>query len=424
MIFEKIKFVLVIIFILLIQNVYGQRFFIKSYTVENGLPTRIVLDACQDAEGYMWFATYFGISKYDGFTFTNYNKENGLPDQHYKIIKYDEKGVIWASPYYSNDTIAYYKNNIWNKISPIKNIEKKFEITAFDVLYNNNKPILCLGSYNGFYIYQDNIWTHYDVSEDISKNFINKIIAKNNKFVIASRNGICIFENGKLDFSLNNKIKSHSSNVIAIDIENQNTQDEKLWILGLDWLGCINNNNFELYSQSFLLPDVTTNNNSYLKLDNRGNIFFGNSVAKYFINRTNREMIPMMISNGFSSNGASSIFIDKESNIWLSDSRGVDKVSNFYLVNYFKDNGMFENEVSAIAEMDDGRIVLGHNTGITIFKNNIFKYIPFKNNSKFNSIRVLDISKDNIGNIWFAASDLGVGKLTKNEKNTMVSDRT
>lgn len=58
----------------------------------------ILNDACQDNSGIMWFATNYGITKYDGFSFTNFNIKNGLPEQLYRKIKVDERGILWASP--------------------------------------------------------------------------------------------------------------------------------------------------------------------------------------------------------------------------------------------------------------------------------------------------------------------------------------
>lgn len=67
-------------------------------SVEDGLPSRMVLDAIQDSEGFMWFATANGLCRYDGNSFKIYNKENSsllsnsitklaLDAQHHLIIQ-------------------------------------------------------------------------------------------------------------------------------------------------------------------------------------------------------------------------------------------------------------------------------------------------------------------------------------------------
>jgi ligand-binding sensor domain-containing protein len=87
----------------------GQQYFIKSYATQSGLHTRIISDACQDKDGVMWFATYLGISKYDGFAFQNYDTLSGLPAQHYRKIECDVKGIIWAIPYATTGKNCLFK---------------------------------------------------------------------------------------------------------------------------------------------------------------------------------------------------------------------------------------------------------------------------------------------------------------------------
>ena len=99
------------------QNVFSQQYFVKSYTSEDGLPTRIVTDVCQDKTGYMWFTTNLGVSKYDGFGFTNYDTASGLPNQQYRKIVCDQRGVIWAVPYFTHGKLVFLKDNKWENIN-------------------------------------------------------------------------------------------------------------------------------------------------------------------------------------------------------------------------------------------------------------------------------------------------------------------
>jgi hypothetical protein len=42
-------------------------------SVEDGLASRDILCAAQDAQGFMWFATSKGLQRYDGYHFTNFS---------------------------------------------------------------------------------------------------------------------------------------------------------------------------------------------------------------------------------------------------------------------------------------------------------------------------------------------------------------
>src|SRR5437762_14217804 len=56
----------------------GQQPIFKTYTVGDGLVNNSVRRIFQDSKGFLWIATWEGLSKYDGNRFTNFTETNGL----------------------------------------------------------------------------------------------------------------------------------------------------------------------------------------------------------------------------------------------------------------------------------------------------------------------------------------------------------
>ena len=51
----------------------------KHITSANGLPQNYVRSVIQDSRGFMWFTTFDGIVRYDGYSFKTYRRyDNGL----------------------------------------------------------------------------------------------------------------------------------------------------------------------------------------------------------------------------------------------------------------------------------------------------------------------------------------------------------
>lgn len=329
------------------NNSFGQQYYIKSYGIENGLSTRIITGACQDKNGYMWFSTYFGISKYDGSSFTNFDTINGLHNQHYRRIKCDKKGIIWAVPYVNTEKIVCLINNKWSFITPPTSRKPDFYVTSFDILYTrDDNPILCLGSYNGIDVYQNNKWEHFTISDEKLKNRVYSVKQKNGSFYISTDRGICVLTNNKLSWTLNNNINKYEEAILAINFENPDTPSEKLWVLKNNSLSFLMNNRLTVVENSFYLENIDIINYTFLEIRKSGDIIFGNNYSKYLFNPKKNECIPLKAINGFSSNGASSVYIDKEENIWVTDSRGIDKITDISLVNYYKSSGMPDEEVT------------------------------------------------------------------------------
>jgi ligand-binding sensor domain-containing protein/anti-sigma regulatory factor (Ser/Thr protein kinase) len=75
---------------------YCQELSYKQFTVKDGLPGSIVYHSLQDKNGFIWFATSQGVSRFDGNTFTNFTKEEGLPDNDILKLYLDKYNNIWC----------------------------------------------------------------------------------------------------------------------------------------------------------------------------------------------------------------------------------------------------------------------------------------------------------------------------------------
>jgi signal transduction histidine kinase/DNA-binding response OmpR family regulator/ligand-binding sensor domain-containing protein len=74
----------------------GYLFNTKKLTVKDGLAHQEVYDVYQDSRGFMWMATRSGLSRYDGYKFTNFTKEqNGLTNNTLHAVAEDDAGNLW-----------------------------------------------------------------------------------------------------------------------------------------------------------------------------------------------------------------------------------------------------------------------------------------------------------------------------------------
>lgn len=72
----------------------------EHLTVEDGLPHATVLGVLQDRQGFMWFSTADGLSRYDGREFKNFqhdhNNPNSLSNNNTFALLESSDGVIWV----------------------------------------------------------------------------------------------------------------------------------------------------------------------------------------------------------------------------------------------------------------------------------------------------------------------------------------
>src|SRR5215813_5022101 len=60
-------------------SIQAEQLPIKTYTTADGLVRDQINRIVQDSQGYLWFCTSEGLSRFDGYRFTNYTTANGLP---------------------------------------------------------------------------------------------------------------------------------------------------------------------------------------------------------------------------------------------------------------------------------------------------------------------------------------------------------
>jgi ligand-binding sensor domain-containing protein len=70
---------------------------IRFYTTADGLPSNSVFCLVRDSRGFMWFCTSEGLSRYDGYGFTNYGIDQGLPDAGVIHFLETRDGEYWVA---------------------------------------------------------------------------------------------------------------------------------------------------------------------------------------------------------------------------------------------------------------------------------------------------------------------------------------
>jgi signal transduction histidine kinase/ligand-binding sensor domain-containing protein/CheY-like chemotaxis protein/HPt (histidine-containing phosphotransfer) domain-containing protein len=71
----------------------------EHLSVDDGLAQETVLAIVQDPDGFMWFGTQSGLSRYDGYRFTNFRNVIGDPktlaNNWVRVLYVDRKGRLW-----------------------------------------------------------------------------------------------------------------------------------------------------------------------------------------------------------------------------------------------------------------------------------------------------------------------------------------
>lgn len=107
-----------------------------TFRQEDGLAHNMVTTVRQASDGAMWFATFNGISRYDGQNWKTFTTQDGLPGNTVWDLAVEPNGVIWAAMSGGfvgevKQAIARYANGQWKGLDTPKELFGRFGIRKF-----------------------------------------------------------------------------------------------------------------------------------------------------------------------------------------------------------------------------------------------------------------------------------------------------
>jgi ligand-binding sensor domain-containing protein len=139
----------------------GQEYSYVNYNTREGLAGSMVYCMVQDHDGFMWFGTETGLSRFDGTRFKNFTTAEGLPDNDIIRLFVDSRNRIWIVPF--KNTISYYykgKIHTVGNDSLLKKLQLKAEVIS---LVENDAGDIAIVEHKGITILKkDNSVLYFD----------------------------------------------------------------------------------------------------------------------------------------------------------------------------------------------------------------------------------------------------------------------
>src|SRR6266568_6928579 len=76
---------------------HGAQLPLRRYTTADGLASNTVLSIASDSRGFLWFATAEGLSRFDGYGFSNQTESTGLPHRTINQVLIGRRGNYWLA---------------------------------------------------------------------------------------------------------------------------------------------------------------------------------------------------------------------------------------------------------------------------------------------------------------------------------------
>lgn len=337
------------IFVLLgevfLSQAEAQKLIFRDYTIEDGIPQSNANDIIQDNEGYLWFATQKGVSRFDGKEFFTLTENDGLISNIALSVFQDSRGRFW------------------------------------------------FGTRFGLSVYENNSFKNHTIYDGLPSNFVNVIAEDHDNTVwIGTQAGVSRYSNGTFQPApgLNRRINDLYP-----------SSDSGIWI-GAD-------NGLYLYHDSVLersgdIPeDVAVLS---IEQDSLGRLWIATDFGLYRCH--NGETQHYTIEDGLHDMTIEDLLIDTQGNIWLaSESRGLSMFDGQDFKHFNQSNGLNNLSLFKVFEDHEKNIWVGGRNGLTLFNRRLpFEHYEFSEELK--QADYFGMIQDSADNYWFTTYGDGI----------------
>jgi len=380
----------------------GQFYPAKTYSTTDGMPSNSVYSISQADNMVMWFITSRGVTTYDASEWYLFPDSLGLPFTEHSYIQKDGRGRIWVAGYNKEGlTVQYYTNNEWTEVKTPDswpNYRASFSFkTANDEVF--------LGFKNQVYhLFDDRSdWKLTELSIDGKEALINNFVDIEGQLYITTKEGVFTLEGDEIVYSKLNEFDFQSKNVLTI-----NKHNNSYYLLGLNWIGKITEENYELISDELGIFSESSFKKYSLEIDENGRIYYSSFSVASFVDEETGDWKPLKVLARQQNLLSNQIFVDAENNYWVGDNRGLFKFNLMRFRNFNSNTNLIEDEVSSILESVDGRIVLANPRALNFYDKGRITSIDLRNRYPNFVTRILDMEQTNDGRIFLALSNGGL----------------
>lgn len=441
----------------------------QHFTIEDGLPQNMVDCILEDSKGFMWFGTWNGLCRFDGYDFriiqdeANINR-NGFNNFIFSLTE-DQHGNIWIG---TEEGLLVYLN----KKEKVKNIteyyKNKWPVVAGEIYFITalESGTIWVGGVKGMAeIRAVDDTARIEVirqfkfgasANELSGTRVNSILKdKDSNLWVGTDQGINVLRTGSNSFD--RILMQAEMNSIPNNFINSIYEDSKdnIWI-GTDGGLSVYDRNSKVFTNYFYSPffeqSLVHNSVKSIIEDANGNIIVGTlgGLSVYerqeptvFTNYTYKQHSDYELNNDF----VNCLYKDRKGNIWIGTERGgVNKYnSSSKKIEYFEKeinnkNSLNNNSVNSILE-DERFIWIGTaGGGLNRYNKDTQNFTHYKNSAtnpgSLPNDFVTVLCKDNNNELWAGAWGGGLNKLIPgsasatfknfrnnvNDPNSLVSD--
>lgn len=385
-------------------GVYSQTYNIKTYSVNDGLPSSQIYDVHLDDRGMIWMATAFGLARFDGYDVETFDRTDGLRDEVIYDIFEDSDHNLWVSTetggvgLFENDTLIYLK-----ELSLLDSLTVQYMIES-------PSGELWFGTYEqGVIIWnrEDSTFRAIGTDEGLADLTVWDIyFDKEGRGWIGTWYGVSIYEEGE---GITRTIKKEDGLTGIGAYQVFEAKDGTMWIPTSNGVTLVKT---DMSIDSLTVIDGKPLNYVFnVSQDEIGRMWIGTErQGLYWYDPDTGESTHITKKNGLSSNYIYRLVKAEDGTIWVAtNGNGVNIFKDEKFKFYGMDSGFGFSAAYSLSQTSNGTIWIGTDNALVSFRNGSFTSYPLPENEFFEE-EIWDIEELPDGNLLLLTYDYRILK--------------
>jgi len=370
------------------QNPETGPFQSTNWTMEDGLPQSSVNDILQGADGYLWLATFGGLVRFDGASFTTYNRFNtrGMTSDRILNLAQDSKGNLWLT---TENGFLRFRNG---ECTPFFIIQDSQVYSPLQVA-EDSRGVLWLSVASVPYRFKDTSFVPVTPILHPPGQFqAGSAILGHEKFLFRT-SGDTLFQIADLTGRLKHNIQAVS--------EFPKNSGSYFFATSGDGVGRYQDGELTLFTEKDGLPSVFVKRMILDRHDQLWVVCY-NGIARW--DGTRFQPLPVLPFG--TSTQYTSILEDHEGNYWIgTPAHGLFKLKPVLITTIGTKEGLQNKKMLSMVRLSNGKVLFATNCGgIYEWDGKVAK--PSAVNRFLPNLCVWSVFQDSKGRIWFGSRSL------------------
>ncbi len=362
----------------------------EVWTTRDGLPHNQVNAIAQTPEGYLWFATWEGVVRYNGQEFRAFGRNNvpAMLDSGIRSVGVGPSGALVVAT--SRGGVSVLRGESWTTYTTADGLTQD---ETFAALEDRAGRIWVVTENRGVTRLDGGRASVFNTGNGLPSDVGYAVTEDGSGAVwIATGEGIARIEGERIQ-AFYTEAGLPEGAVFSLAA----APDGRLYVGTEQGLYVGKGGRFELVTPEF--PRVAV---ASLQLDERGSLWIG-TVTRGLMRLGDRGLERFDTGDGLPNNRVASLFADREGSLWVGTNAGLMRFADTPFISIDRHQGLSDDYVRALLQTRAGDILVGTSRGMDYWRD-----------EKVSSTRglegesVLSLAEDQAGNIWIGTYSTGL----------------